>query len=100
MSSSINDTIKEYNNYLSQLEMILHPNIYNAYLKIHHKLVQQHVEEAKTFKPCKEWVELKELVDKMNRESKDWQPVRLKAITRMVKAMPKDNGWPHLTPTN
>ncbi len=89
----MNDTIKEYNKYLEQIEMILHPNLFNAFMKIHNKILEEEVSKAKAFKPSQEWVELKNNIDKMNEGEPFLKPLLLKSIIKKIKDLPIDKSW-------
>jgi hypothetical protein len=87
------DTIKQYNDYLGQIEMILHPNLFNAFLKIHNKLLEESVEQAKSFKPSTEWIELKKDIDKMKNSEKSFRPLYIKSILKKIEKLPEDKSW-------
>lgn len=89
----MNETIKQFNDYLQQIEMILHPNLFNAFLKIHNKILEENVEQAKSFKPSKEWVELKKEIDKMKNSEKAFHPLYKKSILKMIEKLPEDKSW-------
>ena len=56
------EIVKEYNSYIAQISMFLHPNIVNAFMRIHNKLVKVEIEIARTYKPSKEIEELEPLL--------------------------------------
>ena len=86
----MSDTIKEYNNYLSQIEMILHPNLFNAFMKIHNKLIEEEVKKAKSFKPSKEWIELKQIIDDMRKKEPAFKSLFIKQILKQIDALPNE----------
>ena len=87
------DLIKEYNSYLSQLEMVLHPNLLNAFIKIHNEILKAEIEQAKSFKPSKEWVELKRTITEMNSKEKSFQDLYMRQIKKQIVTLPNDKGW-------
>ena len=87
------DTIKQYNDYLEQIEMILHPNLYNAFLKIHNKILEESIEQAKLFKPSTEWIQLKKEIDKMKNSEKAFRSLYIKSILKMIDKLPEDKSW-------
>jgi hypothetical protein len=90
----MNETIKKYNSYLEQLEMILHPNLLGVFMKIHNELVKAEVEQARTFKPSPEWVELKNLIDRMKgTKEKEMKQLLMTSIIKKIETLPVDNGW-------
>lgn len=84
------DTIKEYNNYLSQIEMILHPNLFNAFMNIHNKLIEEEVENAKSFKPSKEWIKLKQIIDDMRKKEPAFKSIYMKELIKQIDVLPNE----------
>jgi hypothetical protein len=89
----MNEIIKEYNSYLDQIGMILHPNLLGAFLKIHNQIVAAEVEKARLFKPSKEWVELKKTIDEMKALDNHWKTLYMKRIVKQINELPIDKGW-------
>lgn len=88
------ETLEEYKDYLQQIERIIHPNLFSAFLKIHNKIVEESVNEAKQFKPAKEWVELKTTIEAMKGKEVIWRKMYLKQILKQIDQLPgKDSGW-------
>lgn len=89
----MSEAIKEYHKYLEQLEMIVHPNLYNAFLKIHNEIVKAEIEKAKLFKPAQEWIDLKILIDQMKEKERAFRPLYMKQIIKQIDNLPSDKNW-------
>ena len=88
-----NETTQEYNKYLEQIETILHPNLFHAFIKIHNKILEEEIEKAKSFRPSKEWVEIKKAVDRMKGGEAAFKKLYLKNIIKLIDKLPVDEGW-------
>lgn len=87
------ETTKEYNNYLAQIGMVIHPNLLNAFMKIHNKLIEEAVAEAKQVKPSKEWFDLKETVERMKNSELSFRKLYVKQILKDIEKLPKNERW-------
>lgn len=45
----MDEITKQYNQYLAQIEMVLHPNLYGAFLKIHNTILENEIRKARRF---------------------------------------------------
>lgn len=88
----MNELTKKYNSYFDQFEMFLHPNVVQGFRKIHSEILKQEIEEAKTFKPSKEWVDLKKEIDRIkNCHEPAVRPLMLKSLLKKIQLLPDEN---------
>ena len=80
------ETVKQYNGFIKEIQMILHPNLVDVFLKIHNKLIEEAVEEAKNYKPTEFMKELEaDIKTYAKSEDKLLADLRLKMIIKKIK---------------
>ena len=85
---SMREIAKEYNGYLDQIRLVLHPNLVDGFMKIHNKIVAAEVELAKTYKPSKEIEELEPLLIRYSEcKEKAIKGLMLKNISTKIKSL-------------
>lgn len=84
---------KKYNSYFDEFEMFLHPNVVQGFRKIHNEILKEEIAAAKTFKPSREWLELKDDIDRIkNFHEPAVRPLMLKSLLKKIEALP-DEKW-------
>jgi len=84
---------KKYNEYLGQFEMFLNPNIVQGFRKIHNEILESEIAAARTFKPSKEWVKLKQDIDRIKKSyPKEMKSLLVKKLLKKIDSIP-DEDW-------
>ena len=85
------ELIKKYNSFLDQFEMLLHPNIVSGFRKIHNEILKEEIATARTFKPSKEWLDLKNDIDNIRKSYlPETRPLMLKSLLKKIELLPEE----------
>jgi len=69
--------------------MIIHPNLFNVFLRVHNEICKEQVEQAKSYKPSEMVVKMTELIDRFMNCPKEFEPLLLKAMKKELKQFKK-----------